>query len=56
MRLKDTGLTAAELKAQVKKCMIGTYERMDLSLTTPKASICTTRTISPTWTLCRYRC
>ena len=29
MRLKDTGLTAAELKAQVKKYMIETYERMD---------------------------
>jgi acetylornithine/N-succinyldiaminopimelate aminotransferase len=29
MRLKDTGLTAAELKAMVKKYMIETYERMD---------------------------
>ena len=29
MRLKDTGLTAAELKALVKKYMIETYERMD---------------------------
>ena len=29
MRLKDTGMTAAELKAQVKKYMIETYERMD---------------------------
>ena len=30
MRLKDTGLTAAELKAQVKKYMIETYERIGL--------------------------
>ena len=29
MRLKDTGMTAAELKAMVKKYMIETYERMD---------------------------
>lgn len=29
MRLKDTGMTAPELKAQVKKYMIETYERMD---------------------------
>ena len=29
MRLKDTGMSAAELKAQVKKYMIETYERMD---------------------------
>lgn len=29
MRLKDTGMNAAELKAQVKKYMIETYERMD---------------------------
>ena len=29
MRLKDTGLSAAELKALVKKYMIETYERMD---------------------------
>ena len=32
MRLKDTGLTAAELKAQVKKYMIETYERMDTEI------------------------
>ena len=29
MRLKDTGLTAAELKAMANKYMITTYERMD---------------------------
>ena len=29
MRLKDTGLTAADIKAMVKKYMIETYERMD---------------------------
>ena len=29
MRLKDTGLTVAELKAKVNKYMIETYERMD---------------------------
>ncbi|MEG2001298.1 MAG: aminotransferase class III-fold pyridoxal phosphate-dependent enzyme, partial [Evtepia sp.] len=29
MRLKDTGLTAAELRAKASKYMIETYERMD---------------------------
>ena len=29
MRLKDTGLTAADIKALVNKYMIETYERMD---------------------------
>ena len=49
MRLKDTGLTAAELKAQVKKYMIETYERMDF-VADRAEGIYTTRTISPTWT------
>ena len=36
MRLKDTGLTAAELKALVKKYMIETYERFDFLAETAK--------------------
>ena len=50
MRLKDTGLTAAELKAQVKKYMIETYERMDFVQIMLKASICMMRTAKLTWT------
>ena len=36
MRLKDVGLTAEQLKAQVKKYMIETYERMDFVADTAK--------------------
>ena len=36
MRLKDVGMTAEQLKAQVKKYMIETYERMDFIADTAK--------------------
>lgn len=36
MRLKDTGLTAAELKEKVSKYMIETYERFDFIAETAK--------------------
>ena len=36
MKLKDTGLTAADIKAKVKKYMIETYERFDFLAETAK--------------------
>ena len=36
MRLKDTGLSATELKAKVNKYMIETYERFDFIAETAK--------------------
>ena len=38
MRLRDTGLTAAELKAKIKKYHIETYERMDFVCDTAKGN------------------
>lgn len=38
MRLKDTGLTVADIKAKVSKYMIETYERMDFLADTAKGA------------------
>ena len=41
MKLKDTGLTAEELKDIVKKYMVETYARYDLSQNVQKVCIST---------------
>ena len=57
MRLKDTGLTAAELKAQVKKYMIETYERMDFVADYAEGIyMYDEKRRSLPGLLCRYRC
>ena len=43
MKLKDTGLTAQDIKDKVKKYMIETYERFDSSLRLLRACICMMR-------------
>ena len=40
MRLKDTGLTAQELKDMVNKYMVETYERYDFIAERAEACIC----------------
>lgn len=43
MKLKDTGLTAQDIKDKVKKYMIETYERFDFIAETADACICMMR-------------